>query len=89
MLFWEADTGKTQRYTDGMRNFLVILALALSSPAWADLTGKVKIETTARYKLADAAQAHRDLESHKTTGSVILQPYPRDAFQDAARGRRS
>lgn len=38
------------------------------------LSGKVKIETTARYKLADAAQAHRDLESRKTTGSVILQP---------------
>jgi NADPH2:quinone reductase len=35
---------------------------------------KVKIETTARYKLADAAQAHRDLESRKTTGSVILTP---------------
>lgn len=38
------------------------------------LSGKVKIETTARYKLADAAQAHRDLESRRTTGSVILQP---------------
>ena len=38
------------------------------------LSGKVKIETTACYKLADAAQAHRDLESRKTTGSVILQP---------------
>ncbi len=38
------------------------------------LSGKVKIETTARYKLADAAQAHRDLESRKTTGSVILEP---------------
>ncbi|MEK6245947.1 MAG: quinone oxidoreductase [Pseudomonadota bacterium] len=37
-------------------------------------SGKVKIETTARYKLADAQQAHRDLESRKTTGSVILQP---------------
>ena len=36
--------------------------------------GKVKIETTAKYKLADAAQAHRDLESRKTTGSVILVP---------------
>ena len=35
---------------------------------------KVKIETTARYKLADAAQAHRDLEARKTTGSVILIP---------------
>ncbi|MGH8737362.1 MAG: quinone oxidoreductase family protein [Burkholderiales bacterium] len=37
-------------------------------------SGKVKIETTARYKLADAAQAHRDLESRKTTGSVVLIP---------------
>ncbi|HEY8069008.1 MAG TPA: quinone oxidoreductase [Burkholderiales bacterium] len=37
-------------------------------------SGKVKIETTAKYKLADAAQAHRDLESRKTTGSVILTP---------------
>jgi NADPH2:quinone reductase len=35
---------------------------------------KVKIEITARYKLEDAAQAHRDLESRKTTGSVILTP---------------
>ena len=37
-------------------------------------SGKVKIETTAKYKLADAQQAHRDLESRKTTGSVILVP---------------
>ena len=37
-------------------------------------SGKVKIEITARYKLVDAAQAHRDLESRKTTGSVILTP---------------
>jgi NADPH2:quinone reductase len=37
-------------------------------------SGKVKIEITARYKLADAAQAHRDLEGRKTTGSVILLP---------------
>jgi NADPH2:quinone reductase len=36
--------------------------------------GKVKIETTKRYKLADAQQAHRDLEGRKTTGSIILQP---------------
>ncbi|MGH8669460.1 MAG: quinone oxidoreductase family protein [Burkholderiales bacterium] len=37
-------------------------------------SGKVKIETTARYKLADAGQAHRDLEGRKTTGSIVLQP---------------
>ena len=36
--------------------------------------GKVKIETTGRYKLAEAQQAHRDLESRKTTGSIILLP---------------
>jgi NADPH2:quinone reductase len=35
---------------------------------------KVKIETTARYKLADAQTAHRDLEGRKTTGSVVLVP---------------
>ena len=37
-------------------------------------SGKLKIETTGRYKLADAQQAHRDLEGRKTTGSVVLQP---------------
>jgi NADPH2:quinone reductase len=37
-------------------------------------SGKVKIETTKKYKLADAVQAHRDLEGRKTTGSVVLIP---------------
>jgi len=37
-------------------------------------SGKVKVEITARYKLADAAQVHRDLEARKTTGSVIMLP---------------
>ena len=37
-------------------------------------SGKVKIETTRRYKLAETQQAHRDLESRKTTGSIILVP---------------
>ena len=37
-------------------------------------SGKVRIETTKRYQLADAAQAHRDLEGRKTTGSVVLVP---------------
>ena len=37
-------------------------------------SGKVKIETTRKYKLADAQQAHRDLEGRKTTGSVVLIP---------------
>jgi NADPH2:quinone reductase len=37
-------------------------------------SGKVKIEIEQRYKLADAAQAHRDLEGRKTTGSTVLLP---------------
>lgn len=37
-------------------------------------SGKVKIEINHRYALADAAQAHRDLEGRKTTGSIILIP---------------
>jgi len=36
--------------------------------------GKVKVDISARYKLADAAQAHRDLEARKTTGQIILLP---------------
>lgn len=36
--------------------------------------GKVKIEINQRYALADAAQAHRDLEARRTTGSTILLP---------------
>jgi len=35
-------------------------------------SGKVKIEINQRYPLRDAAQAHRDLESRKTTGSTIF-----------------
>ncbi len=38
------------------------------------ISGKVKIEINQRYALQDAAQAHRDLEARKTTGSTILIP---------------
>jgi NADPH:quinone reductase len=37
-------------------------------------SGAVKIDISRTYKLADAAQAHIDLESRKTTGSSILLP---------------
>jgi NADPH2:quinone reductase len=36
--------------------------------------GKVKIPVNQRYALKDVAQAHRDLEARKTTGSTILLP---------------
>ncbi|MBY4895654.1 quinone oxidoreductase [Cupriavidus sp. AU9028] len=52
---------------------------ALLEPMAAELfevvqSGKVKIEVNQRYALADAAQAHRDLEARRTTGSTVLLP---------------
>lgn len=51
----------------------------LLEPMVADLfdavaTGKVKIDVRQRYALSEVAQAHRDLEARKTTGSTILLP---------------
>ncbi|MCI4679624.1 quinone oxidoreductase [Rhodoblastus acidophilus] len=37
-------------------------------------SGKVKIAINARYKLEDAAQAHRALEGRETTGATVLLP---------------
>lgn len=37
-------------------------------------SGQLRIEVNQRYALRDAAQAHRDLEARKTTGSTILLP---------------
>ncbi len=37
-------------------------------------SGAVKIRIDQRYALADAAQAHSDLEARKTTGSTVLMP---------------
>ena len=37
-------------------------------------SGAVKIRIDQRYALADVAQAHRDLEARKTTGSTVLIP---------------
>lgn len=47
-----------------------------SSQALFDVVsrGIVKINVNQRYQLADAAQAHRDLEGRKTTGVTILLP---------------
>jgi NADPH2:quinone reductase len=35
---------------------------------------KIRLRIGQRYPLADAAQAHRDLEARKTTGSTVLIP---------------
>jgi len=37
-------------------------------------SGKVKVRIGKSYPLAEAAQAHRDLESRNTTGSLVLTP---------------
>ena len=56
------------------------LATRESSQAAADdlfaavASGAIKVSVGRRYALADAAQAHRDLEARTTTGSSILKP---------------
>ena len=37
-------------------------------------SGAVEVEIGQTYPLKEAAQAHRDLESRKTTGSTVLLP---------------
>jgi NADPH2:quinone reductase len=38
------------------------------------IAGRIKVDIEQRYALADAAQAHRDLEARKTVGSTVLLP---------------
>ncbi|MBL8326883.1 MAG: quinone oxidoreductase [Rubrivivax sp.] len=50
-------------------------AQAMADDLFAVVTsGAVKIRIDQRYPLADVAQAHRDLEARKTTGSTVLLP---------------
>ncbi len=60
MLTYTASTEELQKSSDDLFNRV--------------LSGDVKIEINQRYALADVQQAHRDLESRKTTGSTILVP---------------
>jgi NADPH:quinone reductase len=39
------------------------------------LRGAVRVEINQRYPLAEAARAHRDLESRRTTGASVLLPF--------------
>ncbi len=46
-----------------------------SAGALFDAVGKgLKIEINQTYPLSETAQAHRDLEGRKTTGSTVLLP---------------
>jgi len=48
---------------------------AMADELFAVVTsGQVKIRIDQRYPLTDVAQAHRDLEARKTTGSSVLMP---------------
>jgi NADPH2:quinone reductase len=47
---------------------------------------KLRVHIGQRYALADAAQAHRDLEMRRTVGATVLIPDPAHAAQEA-RGR--
>jgi len=48
---------------------------AMADDLFAMVTsGKVKMRVDQRYPLAEVAQAHRDLEARKTTGSTVLLP---------------
>jgi NADPH2:quinone reductase len=48
---------------------------AMADDLFAMVTsGKIKIRIDQRYALADVAQAHRDLEARRTTGSSVLLP---------------
>ena len=56
-----------------------VLNRELLEPMAADLfnrvmSGQVKIDISKRYPLEQAAQAQRDMEERKTTGSIILLP---------------
>jgi NADPH2:quinone reductase len=49
--------------------------LEAAEELWGVLVdGTVQIHVNQRYPLAEAAQAHRDLEGRKTTGSTVLLP---------------
>jgi NADPH2:quinone reductase len=52
--------------------------------------GTLRIEISRTYPLLDAAQAHRDIESRKISGSVVLIPWAgrRDGCRDLNPARR-
>lgn len=64
-------TRPTLMHYTAKRNDLEALAADLFAVVSA---GLVKIEINQRYPLAEVAQAHRDLEARKHTGSTILLP---------------
>jgi NADPH2:quinone reductase len=56
-------TAKSSELARGARELFAVVA-----------SGKVKVRIGREYALADAAEAHRDLEARRTTGSLLLIP---------------
>jgi NADPH2:quinone reductase len=56
-------TAKASELARGARDLFDVVA-----------SGKVKVRIGREYALADAAEAHRDLEARRTTGSLLLIP---------------
>lgn len=59
---WTAQKGEFQ-----MRAQAVVQAI---------MNGDLKLNVSASYPLEEAAQAHRDLQSRSTTGSIVLRVTP-------------
>ena len=66
---------RSQAAADRMLSHMDGMARIVADELFAILaTGGVKLAAPTRYALADAAQAHADLEGRKTTGSLVLIP---------------
>lgn len=78
----EIPSGRLLRHSLTVAGFWLYHALArpaLVGPALQDLLaraqrGELRVVVGATYPLADAAQAHRDLQARLTTGKVLLDP---------------
>ena len=74
-LLWSANLGR-QSATARPASLNSRLVFVTNANELFDVVKKgiVKIEVNQTYPLKDAARAHRDLESRKTTGSTVLLP---------------
>ena len=63
-------SGTLQTFVNTRADLLAVAADTFD----AVLSGKVKVQVHQTYSLRDGAQANRDLEDRKTTGSIVLLP---------------
>ena len=58
---------------DHVRTREALLSRSQQLFAWVE-SGQLRVSISHRYQLADAAQAHRDIASRRTTGKLLLIP---------------